>query len=148
MALIDESYNTTMKKLLIILTTILTLQQFGFGQIARIAICPQLIYEEVNSYFPHDYFTEKSLDGLLDKSLEINKLNEKYLLTNVYNDGLTGHQVRIEFNDRLEIFQVDYNEWSDNVIIGSETNYTVESIIISTNQNPTETQSWALYASN
>jgi hypothetical protein len=132
-----------MKKLTIILITILAFKQFGLGQIGKIAICPQFIYEEENSYFPHDYFIEENLGELLDESLSLEKVNDKFVLTNVYNNEFTGHEIIIEFNDKLEIYQVDYDEWSD-MINGSETNYTVENIIISTNENPSETETQGL----
>jgi hypothetical protein len=111
----------------------------GCVDYGNITISPQLIYEDENSYFPHDHFINFELGELLDKSVELNKLNNGYELINTYNDGYSGHEIKINYNSNLKITNVDFKEWSD-MVDGSETKYTVEDIIFSTNQIPNESK--------
>ena len=94
----------------------------------------QPVYEEDNTYFPHDYFVEV---GTYGTALSIEKDNNYLKITNVFNGGLSGHRIEFTISKNLNIKKVKYDRWLD-VIDGSETKYVVEKAILSINTNPFE----------
>jgi hypothetical protein len=93
------------------------------------------VYEEDNIYFPHDYFIEKNLEGLLKNALTIDKIDNFIIITNKYNDGFSGHKIVFHIDENLDIEKVEYDDWND-IEDGSEIKYSVEKIILSISENP------------
>lgn len=108
-----------------------------FAQLGQAIINDQPIYEEGNTYFPHDYFVELDIGGLLDTALSIEIKNKTLFIKNTFNDGFTGHEVRFTLSHDLEITTVEFDEWSD-VIDGSESKFIVDKAILSLSDNPFE----------
>ena len=102
-------------------------------QYGKAIISPfQLIYENEDSYQPHDHFMASDM---MEKPVEIIVNNKLLTISNTFNDGFTGHNVKIDLTPELHISSVKYNEWSD-VEDGSNTEYSVEKIILTLNTNP------------
>jgi len=101
----------------------------------RAVVTHQYIYELDNSYFPHDYFVASDMAELLDTAVSILGDEQTLKITNTFNDGFTGHEVEFVLSSDLEIIRVDYREWTD-MIDGSKTDYTVDKVVLSMNENP------------
>jgi len=108
-----------------------------FGQLGQAIITYQPIYEQNNSYFPHDYLLKLDMDGLLDTAASIKINANNLIITNTFNDGFTGHQVQFTISPELEIISAIYDEWTD-VIDGSESKFLVDKAILSFSDNPFE----------
>lgn len=122
-----------MKKLL---SLILTISSFtAYGQYGSAVITPQNVYEAYNFYIPHDYFMSSAL---LDTALAFTVENSVLKITNIANDGYTGHKIEIWLQPDLKITNVTYDQWSD-VLNGSKDEFTVENIILELNDNPFRT---------
>jgi len=106
-----------------------------FGQFGKAIISNQLTYEEENSHFRHDQFLVSDMQGLLDTAVSIVRVNKQTIIENTFNDGYTGHQIKFTISPDLNISDIIYTEWTDN-IDGSETKYKVEKAILSMNANP------------
>ena len=109
----------------------------AFGQLGQAIITYQPIYEEDNNFFPHDYFIEVDMDGLLDTAASMKIKDNKLFITNIFNDGFTGHEVQFTISADLKIINAEYNEWDD-VFDGSESNFSVDKVILSFSDNPFE----------
>ena len=90
------------------------------------------IYENEDNYIPHDHFMTSDM---LDKPVEIKASKNNLSISNTYNSGFSGHQVKITLTPDLTLSDVKYEEWDD-VEDGSNIKYTVEKIILSLNKNP------------
>jgi len=119
----------------IILALLIFSGQSLFGQMGRAVVTHQYIYELDNSYFPHDYFVASDMAELLDTAVSILGDEQTLKITNTFNDGFTGHEVQFVLSSDLEITRVDYREWTD-IIDGSKTDYTVDKVVLSMNENP------------
>jgi hypothetical protein len=128
-----KSTNTIIKVLLFLL--ILSCNSKGGIYGNAIVSSNHNVYEEDNIYFPHDYFIGKSLDGLLDNVLTLNKIDDFIIITNKYNDGFSGHKISFQVKENLHIENVEYDQWDD-IEDGSETKYFVEKVILFLNDNP------------
>ena len=51
------------------------------------------VYENEDNYFPHDGFMKSDL---LEHPIEVTKSNKKITISNIFNDGFTGHQVNFK----------------------------------------------------
>jgi hypothetical protein len=109
------------------------------GQLGRAVVTYQYVYELDNTYFPHDYFVANDMAELLDTAVSILRNEETVKITNTFNDGFTGHEIEFVLSSDLEIVRADYQEWTD-VIDGSKTNYTVEKVVLSMNENPFQSE--------
>ena len=98
------------------------------------------IYENDDIYFSYDYFVEVDLqrwNGWLDTVLLFKKTNNYLIITNQFNDGLSGHRIIFTISKNLDITNVEYVTWTDN-FNGGESTYTVEKVIFNVNDNPFE----------
>jgi len=128
-----------MRKFTFLFISILGLVYPASAQFGKIVVSPQNIYEDINSYHPHDYFLEEKLTEFTDYVLKYSKEDGIHHIENIFWDGYMGHEVKISFNSELDIIQVEYDEihtFED----GSETSYKVENIIFSANQSPTDSE--------
>lgn len=87
-------------------------------------------------YFPHD---ESLQSAILKSPVEAKYGENSILISNSFNDGLSGHFVSFELSEQLDILRINYDEWED-VIDGSSTTYEVEKVIIVVDRNPFSTE--------
>ncbi|MFT6970009.1 MAG: hypothetical protein ACJAXX_000573 [Roseivirga sp.] len=106
-----------------------------FGQMGRAALTYQYVYELDNTYFPHDYFVASDMAELLDTAVSILGDEQTLKITNTFNDGFTGHEVKFLLSSDLGIIEAEYQEWTD-MIDGSELDYTEEKVVLSMSENP------------
>ncbi len=90
------------------------------------------VYENEDNYFPHDYFMKSDL---LERPIEVKKSNMTIMISNIFNDGFAGHQVKFKIDRELNITEASFCDWTD-VIDGSETQHTVQKIILDLDKNP------------
>jgi len=124
-----------MKKIANLLLLIIGFSSSIFAQLGKVAISPQIMYEDNNSYFAHDYFVEKEFTKSLDYALKHEHKDGLYSIENKFDDGYSGHYILIKLNSELEIMHVEYDEWKE-FDDPSDTRHQVENIILSTNQLP------------
>lgn len=93
-------------------------------------------YEKEDSYFPHDCTMKYEL---VDNMFELKKDGENIIIRNNANNGFTGHYIELKLNSKLEIIKADYDESTD-VIDGSETTFSVDSVDLKLNSNPFKSQ--------
>lgn len=131
-------YRTKNRKIFIYVISVLFLQMLSCSKperdLGNVVIDKyHTDYENTDIYYPHDGFM---INEMLEKSTWIERINHsEIMITNVFNDGLTGHEVKMWLSSKLKINKATYNEWTD-VIDGSETEYTVDKVILQLNKNP------------
>ncbi len=99
------------------------------------------VYENEDNYFPHDGFMKSDL---LEHPIEVTKSNKTITISNIFNDGFTGHQVNFKIDRELNITEASYRDWTD-VIDGSETKHMVQKIILDLDKNPFTNQNFSGY---
>src|SRR5690606_29907137 len=57
-------------------------------------------------------------------------------LYNIYNSGYGGEEISIKLNSKLEIIEVDFNEWSDVIDVDNPIEEKISKIKLKLNQNP------------
>ncbi len=124
-------------KALLILLCVFTLPLLSQPYHLLVEIQP--IYELDDSYWAHDYVSATNLE-LRDEVVSIEVSDTLLILTNERSDPWTGHEVIFEISPDLEIEFVSYHHWTDNLVMGAHSEFTVESAILSINQNPFETE--------
>lgn len=107
-----------------------------FGKAIIADIFP--VYENENTYFPHDYFLKSEY---LEHPIEVTKTDNELMISNIFSDGLSGHYVSFKIDKKFNITEVSFHDWTD-MIDGSETNHKVEKVILSFNKNPFENQNF------
>lgn len=115
-----------------------TSKKENFGKL--LIIENQYYYENEDIYFPHDYFVEVDLqrwNGWLDTVLFLEKTKDHLIITNQFNDGLSGHEIKFTISKNLDITNIEYESWMD-IINGEKSEYTVEKVIFYVNDNPFE----------
>ena len=121
------------KILILLLFTILKLN----AQLGNVIITPQKFYEEDNNYIAFDHFSLSYLEEeMKDSPLQIKKKSNNLEITNYYNTGFSGQIIKFRINKNLELKEITYEKWSDNIIAGVESKFTVEKGIISMSDNP------------
>ncbi|MEP0365606.1 MAG: hypothetical protein ABJN36_08990 [Cyclobacteriaceae bacterium] len=90
------------------------------------------VYEDQNTYFPHDAFMASLM---LDEPLKLTKSGDTLVISNDYNSGFSGHLIKIFLTPDLKIHKVKYEEFWD-VIDGSETATIADKIILQLDKNP------------
>jgi len=106
------------------------------GQYGKAIISPLPYYETNDNYFPHDYFIREDLEGFLDTAVFIKSNSGLIQILNKYNDGFSGHEIRLKINSNLEIKEASYDHWSDVIIPDTKSEYLVEKVILSFENNP------------
>lgn len=71
----------------------------------------QPIYEDDDSYFPHDYFVENIHGMMAGPGLFVKKENNHLKIINKSHDGFTGHKVEFTLSNENEIINVEYDSW-------------------------------------
>ncbi len=87
----------------------------------KVVLTEQGIYEENDDFLPHDYFIEEAMGEFLDTAVSISISENQAILTNTYNDGYSGHQVKMIITQDLEVVSITYIDWI-HVEDGSEKN--------------------------
>jgi hypothetical protein len=107
-----------------------------FGKAIITDIIP--VYENANIYFPHDYFMKSDY---LEHPIEVTKTDNQIMISNIFNDGFSGHYVSFKIDKKFNIIGVSFHDWTD-MLDGSETKHTIEKVILSFNNNPFENQNF------
>ena len=114
---------------------ILLISNFTFGQNAKVAIDRNLVKYEIDDEFerfddidyPVNEFKSLNFKFNSDSDLEIK---------NSYGGGFIGYDISFRINNLLEIDEVYYNFWTDNIDLENVITYKVRKAYLSLNQNP------------
>ncbi len=119
-----------MKKTLIIIL----ISNFAFGQ-EKVTIDQNIVKYEIKDEYERFDNVEKPQDDF--KSLNIRLENNSDLeIENSYNAGFIGYDISFKIDKNLNINNVSYHYWTDNIDLDNIITYTVKKTNLVLNQNP------------